>query len=284
MRIRLFAALGVTALAAMQSANAADMGPPPMVTKAPPPVVVPLYNWTGFYIGANGGGGWGHDSLSGTQATVFGPTAFTGSSNSSGGLAGGQIGVNYQFPTRIVIGIEADGDWANIKASGSGCSTFTGGVFTGFTAGCASNSVTLNDFGTVRGRVGYAWNNVLLYGTGGWAWGNSSGTSGVTCLGGFCPGATIPFTGGGATFSNFLSGWTAGGGIEVGFLPNWTVRVEYLHLEFDGINTTYSSTATTALGTSTTTTSVSSNHGIEVVRAGVNYLFNFGGPGGVMHF
>jgi outer membrane immunogenic protein len=279
MRRLLLLGLGTFAVAAASSASAADL-PPPIPTKAPPAPVA-YYNWTGFYIGANGGGGWGHDSFSGTQTTLLGPTAFSGTSNSSGPLAGGQIGFNYEFPTtHIVIGIEADGDWANIVGAPSSCSTFTTGVLTGVTAGCAANHVTLQDFGTVRGRLGYAWNNVLLYGTGGWAWANTSGNSGVTCLGPTCPAtpSPIPFTGGTATFSNSLtSGWTAGGGLEWGFLPHWTARIEYLHLQFNDVGTSYTSTPL-ILGVlpSPATTHVSTNSGVEVVRVGVNYLFNFG--------
>jgi len=87
---------------------------------------------------------------------------------------------------------------------------------------------------------------------------------------------SLPFTGGAASFSNTLSGWTAGGGVEWGFAPHWTARVEYLHLEFDNVGTSYSTTAAILGVPGTTTTHVSSNNGVEVVRVGINYLFNFG--------
>jgi len=275
MRTWMLAAGGILAVATVNSASAADL---PIPTKElPPPVQV--FNWTGFYIGGNFGGGWANQSSTGTQTTPFGPTTLGGSANASGVLGGGQIGYNYEFPNRWVIGIEADGDWASITGSTSGCSTFSGGLFTGFVAGCATNNQKLVDFGTVRGRIGYAWNNVLLYGTGGWAWGNSTGTSTTTCLAGIgapCPGVGVPFLGGASSFSNSLSGWTAGAGVEWGFLSNWTVRVEYLHLEFDNVGTSFSTTATTALGTGTSRNNISSNNGVDVVRVGLNYLFNFG--------
>jgi outer membrane immunogenic protein len=275
MRRLLLLVLATIVIAAVTPAKAADL-PPPIPTKAPP-APVPYYNWTGFYIGANGGGGWGHTNYSGTQTTPFGPTGFSASRSTSGPLAGGQVGFNYEFPTtHVVIGVEADGDWANIVGASNGCATFTGGALTGLPAGCATSHETLQDFGTVRGRLGYAWNNVLLYGTGGWAWGNSSGNNGATCLGVGCPGVSLPFTGGTANFSNTLSGWTAGGGIEWGFLPHWTARIEYLHLEFDNVGTSYSSTAAIFGVPGTSTTHVSSNNGVEVVRVGINYLFNFG--------
>ena len=193
-------------------------------------------------------------------------------------MAGGQIGFNYEFPIRVVVGVEADGDWTNAIGSAGGCSTFTSGAFAGMPAGCATTNTNLKDFGTVRGRLGYAlpWGPVMLYGTGGWAWANVSGNSTLNCLGTGCGAASLPFTGGTASFSNTPSGWTAGGGIEWAFLPSWTVRMEYLHLEFDNVATNYTSTVF-APGASTATTHITSNNGVNVFRLGVNYLFHFGG-------
>jgi outer membrane immunogenic protein len=265
----LLAATALLGLSVVGSANAADMGMPAMPTKAPIVVPPPVFNWTGFYIGGNGGYGWANQSYSGTDTSALGVASFSGSSTASGGLAGGQIGVNYEFPNQWVIGIEADGDWANIAGSASGCATYPSGIV----SGCATDSATLNDFGTVRARLGYAWNNVLLYGTGGWAWGNSSATHTTTCVGA-CPG--LPFTGGGASASNSLSGWTAGAGLEWGFLPNWTLRLEYLHLEFDNVATNYSDVVTVNAVPFPITGHISSNIGVDVVRVGLNYLFNWG--------
>ena len=195
----------------------------------------------------------------------------------------GQVGFNYEFPSHWLIGIEGDGDWAQISRSSSGCPIFTGGPFTGFTAGCATNNVTLNSFETVRGRLGYAFNtgssfspSVLLYGTGGWAWGQLSGNSTTTCLGVFCPGASVPFTGGGASFNDTANGWTAGAGLEIAFARHWTARFEFLHLQFNNVGTNFSTiTASPVLGTGTATTHISSNVNVDVVRIGVNYLFNW---------
>ncbi len=273
------AATGLLSLSVVGSANAADMGIPAMPTKAPIVVPPPVFNWTGFYVGGNGGGGWGHQDSNGTDTTSLGVSAFSHSVTSSGGLAGGQIGYNYEFPNQWVIGIEADADWANIAGSAGGCATYTSSPFpllVGTTTGCATDSGTLNDFGTVRGRLGYAWNNVLLYGTGGWAWGNSSATHTTTCVGPLCPGTGIPFTGGGASASNSLSGWTAGAGVEWGFLPNWTLRLEYLHLEFDNVATSYTTVITNNLGVFPVAGHVSSSGGVDMVRVGLNYLFNWG--------
>jgi outer membrane immunogenic protein len=283
MRAIILAAAGLLAIGAVGSAHAADMGPPPMVAKAPPPPPPSYYNWTGFYIGGNGGGGWGHLSATTAGTSLIGVETASGSSTSSGGLAGGQIGFNYQFDPHWVAGIEADGDWAHIASTGSGCSTFSASNFpaiapVGSVASCATESGALNDFGTVRGRLGYAWNNVLLYGTGGWAWGNNSATHTMTCAGAGCPGATLAFTGGNYSYSNSLSGWTAGAGIEWGFLPNWTLRVEYLHLEFDNVVTNAAGSDVIAGFANTFTVHSVSSGGVDLVRVGVNYLFNFGGP------
>jgi outer membrane immunogenic protein len=288
MRTLPIAAASVLTLAMLQSANAADLGVPPMPTKAAiaPPAE---FNWTGFYIGGNVGGGWGHQSGTITGTSLIGVETATGSSTSSGALAGGQIGFNYEFPNRWLISIEADGDWANITGRGRGCSTFTASNFpaiapVGSVASCATENGALNDFGTVRGRLGYAWNNLLLYGTGGWAWGNSSASHTMTCAGAACPGATIPFTGGNYSSSSSLSGWTAGAGIEWGFLPNWTLRVEYLHFEFDNVVANAAGSDVIGVFPNTFTVHSVSNGGVDLVRVGVNYLFNFGGPLGAMRY
>jgi outer membrane immunogenic protein len=269
MRSSLIAIGGLFALATTNAASAADLLMP---TKAPPPP--PAYNWTGFYLGANGGGGWSHDSASSISLTTFGASALSGSSSASGGFAGGQIGFNYELPSQVVLGIEADADWANIGGTTSGCPVYITGAFTGFVAGCSNTSATLNDFGTLRGRLGYAVNNILFYGTGGWAWGNSSGSNAHTCVSGIgavCPGAGIPFTGGTASFSNGVSGWAAGAGVEWALAPHWTVQLGYLHLQFDDVSTSFTETVTIPGGTGSEPTNISSNHGIDTVRVGLNY-------------
>jgi outer membrane immunogenic protein len=282
MNKRLFAAAAILGLFAASGVKAADM---PLPMKAPPPPPAPIFSWTSFYIGGNGGGGSFWDGFSLTQTSAAGPAGTSGNFQGVGGLAGGQVGFNYEFfPSHVVIGVEGDGDWASIGGANTGCSTFTGGVFVGTTAGCATNNVTLNNFETVRGRLGYAFDtsstfapSVLVYATGGWAWGNSSGNSTVTCLGPFCPGLTIPFTGGTASFRDSENGWTAGGGMEWAFAQHWSARIEYLHLQFNNVNTNYTLTTTSILGTIPVSTHISSNNSVNVVRFGINYLFNFGG-------
>ena len=264
MKALLLAAAGLLVVIAVRPASAADMSMP---LKAP---TVPVYNWTGLYIGANFGGGWGQTQF--TLADNFGEVG-SGGYGSSGTFGGGQIGFNYQFSSNWVAGVEADADWASITGLSSGCVTL-GGV--GVT-GCSSSNTKLGDFGTVRGRLGYAWNNMLLYGTGGWAWSRSSSTSSVTCInpGGGCPGlsAIAPSGQGSATITP--PGWTAGAGVEWGFLPNWTVRVEYQHLEFDNAGTNYTFLgAPVVIGPLSAHTQT--NTGSDTVRLGVNYRFDWG--------
>jgi outer membrane immunogenic protein len=273
MRAPLIALLGIVAMAGIQSASAADLEP--QYFKAPPPI--PVFSWTGFYLGANLGGSSSTVSFQGTQATPFGSTAFggvAGSNGDSGFMAGGAIGFNYEFPMHVVVGVEGDGDWVNLVSSIGSCSTFASGV----AAGCATNSTTLNNFETVRGRLGYAlpWGPIMVYGTGGWARASVSGNSTLNCLGPGCGAVTLPFTGGTASFSNTPSGWTAGGGVEWAFVPNWTLRMEYLHLEFDNVGTSYASTVF-APGPIPSTTHITSNNGVQVWRIGLSYLFHVGG-------
>ncbi len=175
-----FAALG------MAPAVAADLAAR-TYTKAP--VMAPLPTWAGFYLG--GMGGYASEN--------------SGSPSIKGGFAGGTLGYNWQAGS-LVYGLETDAAWADINASVSGL------------------GLTLTDkidsTGTVRGRIGYAFNTVLLYGTGGYAWANNKLS--LTTLG-----AT-------ASESKFLSGWTVGAGVEVLFAPKWSVKAEYLYKSFGG--------------------------------------------------
>jgi outer membrane immunogenic protein len=194
----------VSVIAFAQIASAADL--PRKAPSYTPPPPVALYNWTGFYLGINGGYGWGN-----TTGNPFG----LGGENLdiNGALFGGQIGFNYQLPASpLVLGIEADWDWTGIKGSNSLAPV------PGVTL---NNNFKLDDLGTVRGRVGYVWDRALLYATGGWAWSHRA-TWDLTCTGPCLPAA--------ATDSQSLSGYTVGGGVEYGFSPNLSVKAEYLYV------------------------------------------------------
>jgi outer membrane immunogenic protein len=186
-------ALGV--LVTAQGAGAADLSVAPLY-KAPPAQVSQAYNWTGFYLGINGGGGWGHSNWDTSAASV----------NVSGGVAGGTAGYNWQFGN-AVLGLEADVDWANLKGTSSSALC---------PAGCTTSDTWLS---TVRGRAGYAFGGVLPYVTGGLAMGDIRA-------------ATPGFAGASGT----NAGWTVGGGIEFALPGNWSAKAEYLHVDLGSFN------------------------------------------------
>jgi len=177
-------------------AVAADL-PARTYTKAPV-AVAPIYNWGGFYIGAMGG--YASESDNGIK----------------GGFAGGTVGYNWQ-QSAVVFGLEADAAWADINRSA------TGVVFVpGFGNVVGTATAKVQDWGTVRGRIGYAFDQVLIYGTGGYAWAD-------TKLSGTALGVTV-------SESHVLNGWTAGAGVEVMFAPKWSLKGEYLYKSFSGTN------------------------------------------------
>jgi outer membrane immunogenic protein len=194
MKRGLLAGLGF--LFATHPALTADL---PVVRKAPPPAVA-LYSWTGFYIGAHLGGGWGDKDWVAVGVSPL------GSHDISGFLGGGQVGFNFQMGA-WVFGAEGDFSWANLE--GNHVDT----VFFG-------NNITEVDWlGTVTGRLGYAWDRTLVYVKGGGAWASDKYT--VTVGGLF-------FAGADAT----KEGWTIGAGLEYGFAPNWSAKFEYNYLDF----------------------------------------------------
>src|SRR5580704_1991114 len=138
-------AVGLVALGFASPAPAADLA-----AKAPGPMMAAIYDWSGFYIGANGG--WG-SSRKCWDAGTFGAFSIgdEGCHDATGGVAGGQIGYRWQS-SAWVFGLEAQGNWADLR--GSNASVF---------AGAFTNRSRIDAFGLFTGQVGYAWNNALLY-------------------------------------------------------------------------------------------------------------------------
>jgi outer membrane immunogenic protein len=198
--------VGLMALGAAAPASAADL-PAKVYTKAPA-MVAAVYDWSGFYIGANGGGGWSRKCWDNTTVApfVFGE----GCHDASGGLAGGQIGYRWQS-ANWVFGVEGQGDWAGLR--GSNVSLLTPGI---------TNRTKVDGIGLLTGQIGYAWNNVLWYGKAGGAVVGDKYTGISTASGLVIDRATQTRWGG-----------VVGTGVEVGFAPNWTVGVEYDHLFLD---------------------------------------------------
>jgi len=195
-------AAALVLLATSFSAQAADI-PRPVYKGARS--VVAYYNWTGFYIGANGGYGWGTSDWSVAGIGIA-------DTKPKGWLAGGTLGYNYQVGS-FVWGLEGDFDWSDMKGS-SAC--VVGGFVT-----CESQQSWLATF---RGRVGYAFDRWLPYITGGGAYGHIKAT------------ASNPLIA--ASVSNNQLGWTVGAGLEYAFLGNWSAKIEYLYVDLGSFDTT----------------------------------------------
>jgi len=240
-------------------AFAADLAARHVYTKAPPPVA-PIYNWSGFYVGFNGGGGWSHDCWSTTA--VFGvvvPVTSEGCHDASGGLVGGQVGYRWQM-TNWVFGLEAQGDWANLKGS----NTSLIGTAIGFPY---TNQTKIDAIGLFTGQIGYAWNNVLWYFKGGAAVTRSK-------YDGLFAGVVFDH----ATDTRW--GGAVGTGVEVGFAPGWSVGFEYDHLFMGSrnVNLLFPAGIPAIGGVVFRTDSIKQDVDMATVR--VNYTF--GGPGPVV--
>src|SRR5215470_611594 len=174
-----------------------------------------LYNWTGFYVGIHGGYAWGDGTTENVTGTNNFPAGLVRDQNPSGPFAGGQIGANYQFG-QWVLGVEADLAASGIEDDRAQASTVNTNVV-------SHTHTKFPWIGTVTGRLGFAMNNILFYGKGGGVWAGHEASAFTT------NGATVNNQSSG---SETLSGWTAGGGIEIGLHPNISVRAEYDHYDF----------------------------------------------------
>jgi outer membrane immunogenic protein len=254
------------ALAIATPGFAADL-PAKAYTKAPV-MPVSVYNWTGFYIGGHVGGAWADSGSTeldpGTGAFPSG-TVFD-KAHPHGFLGGGQIGYNWQIPSNLVIGIEGEWSWADVKGSETTVSTVTTPAIL---RGLYSTSThKTDDYATLAGRLGYAANNWLVFVKGGAAWERAGSTSVANLANG-----TVDDTS--AVANYWRSGFVVGVGVEWGFAPNWSAKLEYNHLDFGSVNLQNLSLTGATAGT---ISNVRSTATAEIVKAGVNYHFNFGGP------
>jgi outer membrane immunogenic protein len=242
MKFRVF--VGGSALAAVfalcaSSATAADLPPAPAPVPMAPVAYAPaaIYNWTGFYIGGHVGAGSAGSSWS---------DPFTGANNTFasgvGFLGGGQVGANYQW-NRLVLGVEGDFSWAGLNGSG---------------ADSLGDAISTNTkwTSTVTGRVGAAFDRLLVYGKGGVAFAQDQ--SGLTDLGSNSASTTLTRT-----------GWTVGAGLEYGITQNWSAKIEYDYLGFGQQALNFSTPLQPAY-----TSNASLN--VQEIKAGIN--FRFGGP------
>jgi outer membrane immunogenic protein len=245
----------VGTIVVVSSASAADLAARPY-TKAPPPLVAAIYDWSGFYIGANGG--WGSSRKCWDMTNNFGvpltPAFPEGCHDATGGVAGGQIGYRWQSAA-WVFGLEAQGDWADLR--GSNTSLF-------FSGPAVTNRSKINAFGLFTGQVGYAWNNVLWYVKGGAAVTDDKYDSVV-----------IPT---GVVFDSAKEtrwGGTVGAGVEFGFAPNWSVAVEYDHL-FMGNRDVGFTTVLAPAGEFSRTDRIRQD--VDLITARINYRFGYAAP------
>ena len=231
----------VVLFAITEAAGAADLpsrAPPPDFVPPPPPL---MFTWTGVYVGLEVGGQFGtssvNDSFTGAQ-TSFHPGGIVG---------GGYAGYNYQI-NQIVFGLEGDVDGSSYH--GSGFDMVTG----------ATHSTREPVEGSVRGRLGFAWDRVLIYGTGGVAF---ASVRDDTSFG-------VPPN---DTFNNGRVGWTVGGGAEYAFGPNWSVRAEYRYTDLGHVN---------EFEANTTGDSVTKHETDNKVLVGISYRFGAPPPAPVI--
>jgi opacity protein-like surface antigen len=227
-------------LAGVGAAGAADLAVKAPVYKAPPVIVS---DWAGFYLGVNGGYGWGSTSFDSVSMFGYDESLFT-NTKPKGGLFGGHAGYNWQYGS-VVTGVEVDFDGADIKSSDPFAVQY-GAV--GY-----QQSVKFDELASARARLGYAvLPNLLAYGTAGLGWGHSE----VDVSYPYYYGTTSGHA------NNF--GWVAGAGLEYKVWGDFIARAEYLHYDF--AKTTYSSVLFGYYGVNAATT-------IDVVRAGLSYKF-----------
>jgi outer membrane immunogenic protein len=230
----LFPVVLLVVIAAGAQALAADLpspgAPPPRAAFIPAP---PAWSWNGLYFGINGGYGFGRSEWV-TPGFDIGPFSVTG------GQAGGTVGYNYQIG-QLVLGVEGDLDWQNVRG-------FANGI-----GGCIPCDTASNWIGTLRGRVGYAFDRFMIYGTAGGAVTDIKGTV-----------AAFPWD------SSTELGWTAGGGIEGAITDNLSAKVEYLYAGFSKA-TCPASSCNPNFGNPVT---ISLNE--SMVRVGLNYRFGYG--------
>jgi len=265
MKRTLIAGAAFASLLAATNALAADL---PVYSKAP--AVAAVYDWTGLYIGTNLGYSWGRASTNGAVTTnSLAPVAafptivapLYGRSDVNGFIGGGQLGYNWQFGSWLA-GLEGDIQFSNERASGIVCNAI--GCPVGSTV--FTRDYKLDWFGTARGRIGFLpAERILLYATGGLAYGGFSGSS-----------WTLPMNIG--TWSRTQAGWTVGVGVEAALGSNWSVKFEYLYMDLGNVGG--SSATVVVTGVSSAAYAFNTKFTDSIARVGLNY--KFGGPTAVV--
>jgi outer membrane immunogenic protein len=275
-RTLLIAALFASATAPALAADLPYKAPPPA------PVMIPVVNWTGFYIGINGGYSWGK---AGRELSFFNPltgiqiippvgSGATSDSNLNGGVFGGQLGYNWQSGN-WVFGFETDAQWTGQRGTASRLcgvlATAAGACLPGVALGTsAAVEQHLDWFGTFRGRAGVLVTpSTLLYVTGGAAYGSINTDLTVTTIAPIGLPVSVIRSGESSKF-----GWTIGGGIESKlsmFGSNWSGKLEYLYMDLGTVESTSGIGTGVLIGTNLSTRVTDS-----IFRAGINYQFSAG--------
>ncbi len=200
-----FAALAASAVVLATSAGAADLGSPyrgGSMKDGPAPVAYARpFSWTGLYVGAQVGYGWGNTTAESGPLAGFNQTY---DYNSTGALGGGHIGYNWQNQN-LVFGIETDIEASGIGGGGRGSLGF-------------QHDTDINWVGSTRGRLGIAYDRTLFYATAGWAYGD------------------VKIDKGFGSYSDIRSGWTAGAGVEHAYSDRMTLRLEYRYTDLGTTN------------------------------------------------
>ncbi|MBY6240927.1 outer membrane protein [Methylosinus sp. Sm6] len=270
-----FSALAVAAALVAGPAAAADL---PSRKEAPVFVPPPVFSWTGPYIGLNLGGSW-LTRNNDRNNWGWGWNNWNNNNGSNAGVSGGlQIGYNYQLSPMFVVGLETDIQGTSIGGNNNNNNWW------GWGAGWWNNGFDRERvpwFGTVRGRLGVALldSRLLIYGTGGFGYGEVNRS-------------TLLNWWGNNNNGQIRTGWTAGGGLEWAFLPNWSAKIEYLYTELENNNNNNDAWLLATLPVTPGVVGVGAWGGnwwnnrrrtqINTVRAGVNYHFNLFTPAPVI--
>jgi outer membrane immunogenic protein len=237
------------------TAFAADLPPSAPAPRAPAvytPAPIPNYNWTGLYIGGNLGASWQQGNFGDQFDNSF------SANNRFTGTGGGQVGINYQFPNDVVVGAEAMFDWRfnNGNTSDTVPLLIRPGGLSGGTASLTVNNQWLT---TATGKLGYAFDQALVYAKAGGAWVGSNNP-------------TININGQGTTISTSNSnwGWTVGGGFEYAFWGTWSARVEY---DYVGLTNQILTLTNGGGGLPAGEQFTGSGRNVQLITAGINYKF-----------
>jgi outer membrane immunogenic protein len=272
MKYRLLGTAAMTTLCLSLPALAADL--PARVTKAPPALVSPAYDWSGFYLGVHAGYTFGNTGEDDDTVTTTGQ-AQANILNVAGGarparvgldrdgfIGGGQMGYNWQVSPNWVFGLETDISYVDVRNDTNVVTIPLNGIST------LNNTfrTRMEYFGTVRGRIGYAWDRTLFYATGGLAYAEIENS--VAFFGPAATGGVLQFSGNNRRTE---AGYTVGAGFEHAFTPNWSVKAEYLYYDFRD-ETVNVAVIPGSGGGGTGYDSRFENDG-HIVRVGLNYKF-----------